>query len=349
MSSVGYSHDTTVLGSLFFARAFSFVTSMLFRHRGGEAIIDVWRHILIAHQKDHFVAGLEKLGIEDEEPAVRAAKYHYFTNVIAGLDFEYVEESRQRVWLRNKGPMWAYPGTGMVCLPSNLRREIFKAWHGRNGAVLSDNHLGYVGTKFIMEGDPYDEGYFEEFDQPLSNEERFQTRIADITPAFNPEDLPQLSDQLWPRERIVRARRNYSAGYYTRAVEILVSLYGKSEALYICREALKAMAIQLTPEFLLAAKSPGNSLNSLGVFFETLLTGQGHTVIVESSSDSISLHVRDLKYFPAALRDVHVTAIGDFLEMSVRMCSGDIRAEISHADDDGSFSFRLKDMGNWIW
>jgi hypothetical protein len=141
-------------------RTFSALTAMTFREKGEDAIHKLWFLLLASHQGDHFREGLKKLGIHDDPPAVAAAKYHYFTNIIGGLDMEYVEESPRKVWIRYKAPMWTYAGVAMIALPGSLRRTILSSWHPRNGIYMGCPRLGYVGTKFIMEGEPYDEGYF---------------------------------------------------------------------------------------------------------------------------------------------------------------------------------------------
>ena len=102
--------------------------------------------------------GIEKLGIHEDTPAVAAAKYHYHTNIIGGLDMEYCEESDRKAWIRYKAPMWVYDGVGMLAMPGGLRRTVFSAWHPRNGRLMGCPRLGYVGTKFIMEGRGVDGG-----------------------------------------------------------------------------------------------------------------------------------------------------------------------------------------------
>jgi len=70
----------------------SAVTATLYREKGEQALNDVWRTLMSAEQAIRFRDALVKLGIENDPPAVAAAKYHYFSNSIGGLTMHYIEE-----------------------------------------------------------------------------------------------------------------------------------------------------------------------------------------------------------------------------------------------------------------
>ena len=133
-------------------------TAVTYRELGEAALHKLWFDVLCNHQVDRYREGLDKLGIHEDTPAVAAAKYHYHTNIIGGLDMEYCEESDRKAWIRYKAPMWVYDGVGMLAMPGGLRRTVFSAWHPRNGRLMGCPRLGYVGTKFIMEGRDVDGG-----------------------------------------------------------------------------------------------------------------------------------------------------------------------------------------------
>src|SRR5699024_1065492 len=111
------------LGTKFWSIVFSTLTTMTFREKGEDTTLRLWKNTLSGHQGDHYIEGLRKLGIgENEPPAVIAAKYHYLTNKLAGLDMEYIEESPKKVWVRYLAPMWTYPGNALVAMPAAVRR-----------------------------------------------------------------------------------------------------------------------------------------------------------------------------------------------------------------------------------
>src|SRR5579859_632749 len=84
---------------------------MLLRERGADELGDVKRQILRRHQRAHFLAGLEKLGIDRGlPPAVVAARYHYLSNALGNLQMEYIEESPKKVWIRYRAPSFSFPG-----------------------------------------------------------------------------------------------------------------------------------------------------------------------------------------------------------------------------------------------
>src|SRR5690625_5203402 len=89
--------DRSALATTYFSRMFSALTAITFREKGEGAVNRLWYRALSSHQNDRYEEGLKKLGIDGDPPAVAAAKYHFFTNLIAGLDMEYIEESSKKV------------------------------------------------------------------------------------------------------------------------------------------------------------------------------------------------------------------------------------------------------------
>jgi len=75
---------------------------------------------------------------------------------------------------------------------------MFAGWHPHNGVSLGCPQLGFVVTKVFQDGEPYDEGYFEEFDQPLLPEDRVQYRPVTRSPDFDPDrsDCPAVAVHL---------------------------------------------------------------------------------------------------------------------------------------------------------
>ena len=98
----------------------------LFQH--GEETVVKWRFkMLNRHQSGHFIEGLKKLGIDpdNEPPAVVAAKYHYFSNGLGGIDLEMVVESPKKAWIRYNSP-YVPDGTGWLANPPSVGRAPFE-------------------------------------------------------------------------------------------------------------------------------------------------------------------------------------------------------------------------------
>src|SRR5579863_7310861 len=80
------------------------ITAIVLREKGEAALNNVWRSLMTAEQSHRFIEALEKLGIKGDTPAVTAAKYHYFSNSIGGINMQYMEESPKKVWIRYLPP-----------------------------------------------------------------------------------------------------------------------------------------------------------------------------------------------------------------------------------------------------
>ncbi len=59
-----------------------------------------WR-IMRSHQRAYFLPGVKKLGLENEATdAIKCGKYHYFSNLLGGMESQYMEENPEKVWVR---------------------------------------------------------------------------------------------------------------------------------------------------------------------------------------------------------------------------------------------------------
>lgn len=339
-----------LLASKLWGRTFSALTAITFREKGEEAVHQLWFRLLTRHQAGHYRDGLRKLGIRDEEPpAVAAAKYHYFTNVLGGLDLEYVEESPRKVWIRYLAPMWTYAGVAMMTLPATLRRTIFSAWHPRNGLMMGCPRLGWVGTKFIMEGDPYDEGYFMEYDHDLGPGEILRFEVAAHTPECDRNALPCLDPVQWPEERKLKARRNYSAGYVRTTVEVLYEMFGSAATEFIVSQSQRCLAIQYTQE-LAADLGVGSIATAADVasFFAGLLKACGqqfHSQPLSASKYRITLD--SFKPFDADAAEGLRAACFAFQQMSARLISG--RVAVARRREGKQEIWEIEDVGKWQW
>jgi hypothetical protein len=89
-------------------------------------------------QQEHFLPGLEKLGLSHLPPAVAAAQYHYLSNWIGGVSVEYMYETDRKAWIRYPPPRWIWRGTAICCVPGEVSRAMLRGWHANNGVSLDN-------------------------------------------------------------------------------------------------------------------------------------------------------------------------------------------------------------------
>lgn len=197
---------------------------------------------------ERFLPGLQKLGIAGMPPAVAAARYHYLSNAIGGVKVEYFEESSKKAWVRYPPPRWAWLGTAICAIPTEVSRAMLQGWHAHNGVSLGCPRLGFVCTKQTMDGQPGLEGYYLEHDRDLAPDERLRFSPGEEMPDFDPATAPQLPAAGWPQERVQKARRNYAMEYVRTALPVLVAQRGPQEAAYLGGITGKLVGMQFYDE-----------------------------------------------------------------------------------------------------
>jgi hypothetical protein len=333
-------------------RTLSALTAMTFREKGNETFQTLWSRILTRHQVGHYSEGLRKLGIRDDEPpAVKAAKYHYFTNLIGGLDMDYVEETPKKVWIRYKAPMWTYAGVAMIALPGATRRTILGSWHPRNGVHMGCMRLGWVATKFIMEGEPYDEGYFIEHERDLLPEEMMRIEVVEHAPEFHPEQAPTLDPELWPEARMLKARRKFSTRYAREAVEILLSMCGEAVTAYIVQQTMRCVAIQYIYELQRDLGLVAKDVKSVASLFAGLAEASLGAVRVERTGEQrYCVAVEKPQPWDGFVPESVRAAFFEFQQMGTRLINGHLRVTRHKASDDkAEESWEFEDIGRWLW
>ena len=348
-------HDRCELAAKIWSRTFSGLGAVTFREKGEKGVCDLWSNLLREHQKGFYNEGLEKLGIStDEPPAIVAAKYHYFTNIIGGLEMDYMEESEKKVWIRYRAPMWTYAGITMLAMPSRLRRVIFSAWHPFNGVMMGNKRLGWVATKFVMEGDPYDEGYFIEYENDITLEETLRYETVHSTPEFELGKAPKFDTSTWPPARILKARRNWSREYVRETVQSLFNLYGEQATLYILAQVMRGVAIQYTPEIRHDLSISGCDLGACTAVLAGILEAfdQNFTV-VKVDHNTARFELDSFKPFrPGEASDGIRAACFEFPTMVTRMMNGQMsltRTPVVTYSDPGRETWILEDKERWLW
>jgi len=329
------------------------ITSMVYRQRGESDLLHIWYLILSGEQKDRYLDGLKKLGIKDNEPpAIRAAKYHYFSNIIGGLNMQFIEESPKKVWLRYMGPNGTYPGVGMIAAPARQRRTVFSSWHARNGELMGCPRLGFVGTKGTSEGDPYDEGYFKEYDHDLSLEERIQFEVVQKTPEFSASLAPKLDPAIWPKERILKGMRNFAGDYLKKTVAVLQSMYGELETNAILRKSMRCIAVQFTYTFASNLGVNGTGVHDVAALFKGILDACFDIFEVKEIDEKTVMIIRPtFKPFPDDAPEDLRDAFFEFQIMAARMLNGHIKVTRDLQLKNGTYNeiWRIEDTGRWLW
>jgi hypothetical protein len=342
------------LAAKFWGRTFGAMGAIVFREKGEEAIKKLWALMLHQHQQGFYEQGLRKLGImPNEPPAVAAAKYHWFTNLIGGLTMEYVEETSKKVWIRYTAPMWTYPGTTMLAMPASLRRTIFSIWHPANGRMMGNKRLGWVATKFIMEGDPYDEGYFCEYDHDLAPGEELRFEQVAHTPEFDPMKAPRLDPALWPEARMLKARRSWSREYVSTTLDCLLQMYGPHTTYYLWEQTMRCLAVQYAHELKADAGIVGNDASAIAAFFAQLLKAQNQNFELQRVTDaSYRIILKSFLPFSNAAPEALRSASFAFQIVAAWTLNGRIfvkRDPEPNRGDPVAEVWEISDAGRWLY
>ena len=282
------------------------------RTHGQAAVATLKFKMLRRHQLSHFLPGLQKLGI-DKEPsdAVKAGKYHYFSNILGGLDVEYIEETPEKVWVRYPAPFALSdtpfsPSVAIAAFAPETGHATFWAWHAHNGVSLGNPRLGFVLTQLNQQGDSCYEGYFKIFDRDLEPNERLQFSPTERGPAFDPANGPKLPVEDWNEVRSARALRNYAVEYVTSHVYALMEMYGISGARPIVEHASRVTNAQLARRIMrdynLEDANPGPETFALFVNRDReSLHEEVEIEALDGGSVRIRQHERNPRLYPASI------------------------------------------------
>lgn len=244
--------------------------------RGSADAAELVFRVFRRQQRQTFLAGLAKLGIDHLPPAVAAARYHYLSNFIGGVGVEYVEEGPRKAWIRYPPPRWIWPGATICGIPPEVNAAMLRGWHANNGVMLGRLGLGFVCTGQTVDGDPGLEGYYIEHDRDLAEGERLRFAKDERMPRFDPTTAPRLPAADWPAERLAKAKRGYAMEYARSIMQETVGLLGEDEGGGLLAQAARLVGMQhvhalaatlgvtTLPDFLLAmARAEGDAEASL--------------------------------------------------------------------------------------
>lgn len=225
---------------------------------------------------EKFVPGLRKLGIDGLPDAVAAAQYHYLSNHIGGVKVQYMPESDRKAWIRYETPRWAWAGTALCGIPTEVSEAMLRGWHARNGVALGNPRLGFVCTKQATDGDAGLEGYYLEHDEPLEPSERLRFARDEDAPDFDPALAPTLPTDTWPAERLSKAHRSYAMTYPQTAFAAAIDLWGEEQATALLGLCGKQIGMQLYDDVVaMLGIVPDRSAAQFTDLLGQLLTGHG--------------------------------------------------------------------------
>lgn len=217
-------------------------------------------------REQKFVAGLSKLGIGHLPPAVAAAQYHYLSNHIGGVKVKFMPESDRKAWIRYDVPRWAWAGTALCAIPTEVSEAMLRGWHARNGLALGNPRLGFVCTKQAVDGDDALEGYYYEYDEPLEPAERLRFSRGEDAPDFDASLAPALPTETWPAGRLAKAHRSYAMTYPQTALSVAADLWGIEDASALLGLCAKQVGMQVYEDIcgIIAVQPDGSAEQFIG-------------------------------------------------------------------------------------
>jgi len=260
-------------------------------------------------QQERFLPGLKKLGIDHLPPAVAAAQYHYLSNWIGGVHVEYMYENDRKAWIRYPPPRWAWKGTAICGIPSEVSKAMLRGWHANNGVALGNLRLGFVCTKQTVDGQDGLEGYYYEYDHPLELDQRLVFARHLEAPLFDAVKAPALPVATWPRPRLEKAYRNYAMEYVRTAAPVMVQLFGPEEGGHLLHLTGKLIGMQYFDEVAQALSQSRGGAREFASFLCALFEAEDDVAEAESSEGCFEIRQRSWKlmddvadYHPACAR-----------------------------------------------
>ncbi|NKC15202.1 MAG: hypothetical protein GKR94_24315 [Gammaproteobacteria bacterium] len=250
--------------------------------RKGPEVIGSWITRLFRRQhEEKFLASFYKLGLRGLPDAVACAKYHVMSNSMGGVAVEYMYESDRKAWVRFRYPRWMFDGPAICGIPVAASRGFLRGWYAQNGVSLNNPRLGFVCVSEDMTGEFGLCGYFEEFDRPLSDDERLQFAHGELPPVFDPAAQPAPPEEEWDAVRLAKANRNYAVEFVRNGIRELIAVIGEEQTRELGGLAARLTGLQNYPRLLRALGSSEGGVREAGQFLMVLFQGMGDEVSKE--------------------------------------------------------------------
>ncbi len=322
---------------------------IVLREKGVDALVQFKLKVLGSQQEGYYLQGLKKLGIDDDAPAVAAAKYHYLSNRIGGLNLEYVEESQRKAWIRYTPPNVFYAGMGALAIPAAVQRSVFAAWHAHNAKYMNCPNLGYVCTKIFQDGAPYDEGYFIEYDHPVEPHNAVRYEHAARSPEYDPDKAPKLDPEIWPEARQLRAKRKYAGSYVRAAAENLINVFGQKPGCYMIDLTLRVIGMQYAQILADDTGAEGRDVHSIAALLHRLLEAREDAASLETlSNNRAAITMHSYKPFEADAEECVREAFFAFPQQITRVLNGRVRITRAMEGPETEV-WTLEDTGEWLY
>ncbi|SEO96540.1 hypothetical protein, partial [Amycolatopsis saalfeldensis] len=160
-----------------------------------------------------------------------------------------------------------------------------------NGVLLGDERLRFVATDLVFAGGPFDAGYFELADRPLSVEERLVVRLGEEK--GRPGPPPALGPVEWPQARRDTALRKYNAEYAVGGLAEIERARGMAEAVLIAEGSHRSVFVSWARHLVreLGLGLVGDSLTRfVRLFVETFGLVGDRLEVVEDGVDRLVVH-----------------------------------------------------------
>ncbi|SLN76121.1 hypothetical protein [Oceanibacterium hippocampi] len=212
--------------------------------RGARDVGDWMFRVFRRQHREKFLSSFGKLGLGGLPDAVASAQYHYLSNMIGGVEVEYMYEADDKAWLRFCHPRWIYDRAAICAVPVEAGQGYIRGWYAENGVSLGNPRLGFVCTSQDTTLQYGFAGYFREYDRDLAPEERYSFAPDEVPPPFDPSATPVLDSGDWPAARLHKANRNYAMDYLRNGLPELVAAFGPGDAAALGRHAAYLIGAQ---------------------------------------------------------------------------------------------------------
>ncbi len=322
---------------------------IVLREKGVDALVQFKLKVLGSQQEGYYLQGLKKLGIDNDTPAVAAAKYHYLSNRIGGVNLEYIEESPKKAWIRYTPPNVFYAGMGVLAIPAAVQRAVFAAWHAHNAKYMKCPNLGYVCTKIFQDGAPYDEGYFIEYDEPVAPHNAVRYEHVSRSPEYDADKAPKLDPAIWPEARQLRAKRKYAGSYVRTAAESLLNVFGEKPGAYMIELTLSAIGMQYAQILTDETGVEGRDVHAIAALLHRLLEAREDDATLETLGDTrAAITMRSYKPFEANAEECVRQAFFAFPRQITRILNGRVRITRAMEGPETEV-WTLEDTGAWLY
>lgn len=311
--------------------------------REGPAPIGEWIYRLFRRQhEEKFLSSFDKLGLRGLPDAVACARYHVLSNSVGGVMVEYMEESETKAWVRFRYPRWMFDGPAICGIPPEAGRGFLRGWYARNGITLGNPRLGFVCVSEDLTGQYGFCGYFREYEEPLSDDQRLRFAPDERPPPFDPACQPKPPAAEWSPERLEKANRNYAVEYVRNGLMELPGVLGRDRARELAAHAAWLTGLQQYARLARMVGGRDGDAQDAAAFLAEMFRGMGDAVEDPVGQGAVTLHHAS----PRILRGLQGSSREDVRDAWIELWRGTVNAHraflrLEAADDAGGLSWTV--------